>query len=255
MSIAILITARLKSTRLPMKVIKPIMGKAMICHMLDRLKLARCSEKIIICTSTLPQDDPLEKIAAKESVLCFRGHPDDVLLRLTHAAEENGIDIIVNCSADNPFVDPVYIDRLVDFHLHHNFDFSKMEGLPWGTFSYVISYPAMVQACRIKAETDTESWGGYFTETDEFSWGVLKVDDPVISWPDLRLTVDTPEDFKFVSRIFYELYHPEKVFPLIDIVDLCRRRSDLVAINAHIKQKPALPIKIKSKIGSAYGVK
>ena len=248
MNIAILITARLKSTRLPMKVIKPILGRPMICHLLDRLKLAQRPQKIIICTSTITQDDPLAEIAAQESVHCFRGHPDDVLLRLTNAAEHFGVDTVISCTADNPFVDPIYIDHLVDFHLCHNHDYSKIEGLPWGTFSYAVSHSAMVRACELEAETDTEVWGGYFTETGEFSWGVLEVEDPSVRWPDLRLTVDTPEDFKFISRIFDELYSPGKVFPLSEIVALCRRCPDLVEINAQIKQKHSLPIKIKTEI-------
>jgi len=157
---AILITARLKSTRLPMKVIKPILGRPMICHTLARLKLAQCPQKIIICTSTLAQDDPLEEIAAQESVYCFRGYPDDVLLRLSHAADQFGVDTVINCTADNPFVDPVYIDRLVDFHIEQGNDYSDVEELPFGTFSWALSYPAMVRACQIKAETDTEVWGG-----------------------------------------------------------------------------------------------
>ena len=252
MNTAILITARLKSTRLPMKVIKPILGRPMICHMLDRLKLAQRPHKIIICTSTVAQDDPLEEIAAHESVCCFRGHPDDVLLRLTHAADQFGVDAVISCTADNPFVDPVYIDRLTDFHLEHGYDYGKSEGLPHGTYAYALSYQAMVRACEIKAETDTEVWGGYFTETGRFSWGVMQVDDPSVRWPELRLTVDTPEDFELVIRIFDELYKPGEVFPLRAIVDLCRRRPDLVAINKHIQQKPARPIRVKPEFEETH---
>ncbi|MDY6973315.1 MAG: glycosyltransferase family protein [Thermodesulfobacteriota bacterium] len=245
MNAGIIITARLKSTRLPKKVIRRIMGRPMICHMLDRLKLARYPQRIVICTSTASQDDPLEEIAAQESVCCFRGHPDDVLERMTSAADEFKLDVIVSCTADNPFVDPIYIDRLVHFHLRHNYDYSKTLGLPWGTFSYVLCHRAMVRACEIKAERDTEVWGGYFTGHDEFSCGVLKVDDSKVSWPELRLTVDTPEDFELVSRIFENLYRPSEVFPLSSIVDLCRRRPDLVEINKHISQKPGRPIRLK----------
>ena len=202
----------------------------------------------VICTSTLGQDDRLVEIAAQEGAYCFRGHPDDVLLRLTNAAEQFEIDTVLSCTADNPFVDPIYIDRLVEFHGRHHYDYSKIEGLPWGTFSYAVSYPAMVRACEIKAEMDTEVWGGYFTETGEFSCGVMQVEAPEVRWPDLRLTVDTPEDFEFVSRIFYELYIPGEVFPLSELVVLCRRHPDLVAINGHIKQKPALAIRVKTQI-------
>ena len=246
MNTAILITARLKSTRLPMKVIKPILGRPMICHMLDRLKLAQRPQKIIICTSPLAQDDPLEEIADQESVCCFRGPPDDVLLRLTQASAQFGVDIVVSCTADNPFVDPVYIDHLVDLHIAETNDYTKVEGLPFGTFSYALSYPAMARACQIKAETDTEVWGGYFTQTGQFKTGVLQVTDPAVRRPDLRLTVDTSEDFELVTRIFDELYGDGRIFPLVEIVALLDSRPDLRAINAQVKQKAAKPIRLKA---------
>lgn len=252
MKIAILITARLKSTRLPMKVIKPIHGRPMIVHMLDRLKLAKRPSKIIICTSTLMQDAPLVKIAQQEGVQYYRGDPDDVLLRLTNAAAEFGVDTVISCTADNPFVDPEYIDRLIYFHLEHDYDYSKSNGLPFGAFAYALSYRAMVRACVIKAETDTEVWGGYFTETSQFSWGMMQVDDPSVCWPELRVTVDTPEDFELITRIFDELYQPGEVFPLQSIVALCRQRPDLVAINSHINQKPGRAIKAKRREGHVW---
>ena len=245
MKIAILITARLKSTRLPMKVLKPIHGRPMICHMLDRLKLAQRPQEIIICTSTVAQDDPLEEIAQAEGVKCFRGHPDDVLLRLTNAAQKNNVNLVINCTADNPFVDPEYIDHLVDFHIKNANDFSKIEGLPWGTFSYAINPDAMEKACRIKDEVDTEVWHGYFTEKGFFKWGKLMVVDKEVLWPDLRLTVDTPEDFLLVTRIFDELYDNKTVFPLREIVALCRKNAELPKINSIIKQKPGIPLKVK----------
>lgn len=216
----------------------------MICRMIDRLKLAQRPNQIVLCTSTVEQDDPLEGIAREESIECFRGDPDDVLLRLTNAAEKFGVDQVISCTADNPFIDPYYVDRLIDFHLGKGYDFSRTEDLPLGVNAYAVSYKAMKRACEIKAESDTEIWGPLFTETGHFNWAVMDVDESD-RWPELRLTVDTPEDFAFVSKIFDELYEPGQVFPLSAIVDLCRRRPDLVAINATVQQRPSKPFKLK----------
>jgi spore coat polysaccharide biosynthesis protein SpsF len=228
-----------------MKAIKPIHGRSMIAHLIDRLKLAQCPDEIIICTSTKGQDAPLVDIARQEHVQVYQGHPEDVLLRLTHAAALFNVDTVVNCTADNPFVDPIYIDRLVDFHHAHGYDYSRVEGLPFGTFSYTLSYPAMVRACEIKAKTDTEVWGSYFTETGLFSWGELHVIDPQVRWPELRLTVDTLEDFELARRIFDHLHKPGEIFTLSEIVALCRQHPELVAINADVQQKPPPPIEVK----------
>ena len=248
MKTGILITARLKSTRLPKKVTLPIEGKPMLCHMLDRLKLASRPDVIIVCTSPVEQDDPLVEIAQQEGVASFRGDPDDVLLRLTDAAEKFGVDTVINCTADNPFVDPVYIDALVDFHVGQGNDYSRTNGLPLGVFSYALSRPAMLRACEIKAERDTEVWGGYFSDTGLFKWGTLEIDDPAVSWPELRLTVDTPEDFALVERIFDELYGDGRSFSLEEIVALCREKPELVAINSAVIQKPGISIKVKDGV-------
>jgi spore coat polysaccharide biosynthesis protein SpsF len=247
MKTAILVTARLKSTRFPMKAIKLIKGRPMICHLLDRLKLSNRADEIIICTSPNEQDDPLVKIAREEGVKFFRGHPDDVLLRLTNAAQKNNIDLIISCTADNPFVEPLYIDKLIDFHVAGNNDYSDTEGLPFGTFSYALSFSAMVKACEVKDKTDTEVWGGYFTDTGLFKWDTLKVQNNAIRRPGLRLTVDYPEDFALIEEIFNRLYKKNKIFSLAEIVALCDSDPKLEKINMAVSQIPGKPIRIKIK--------
>ncbi|TLS66738.1 hypothetical protein FEF65_09465 [Mariprofundus erugo] len=245
MKIGILITARLKSTRLKEKVLKPILGRPMLHYMVERLRLAQRPSEIVICTSTIGQDDRLCEFAQAEGIRCFRGDPDDVLFRMLSAAEAFDVDTIVSCTADNPFVDPVYIDKLVDFHLAGDFDFSRIEGLPFGTFSYALKRDAIKKACEIKDEVDTEVWGGYFTQTGLFKCGVLEVVDSNVKWPELRLTVDTQEDFDMISEIFAKLYNSNSTFSLEEIVQLCRDNPELVALNSSVKQKVSLPIKLK----------
>ena len=82
MKVGYLVTARLKSTRLPRKLLLEIKGKSIISHMIDRLKLANNVDEIIICTSTEDQDRPLGELAKENNVKCFFGNPDDVLARL-----------------------------------------------------------------------------------------------------------------------------------------------------------------------------
>jgi spore coat polysaccharide biosynthesis protein SpsF len=243
MSVLILITARLKSTRLPKKAIKLIKGRPLICHLIDRLKMAKKVDGIVLCTSPILQDDPLVEIATQEKIDCFRGDPDDVLLRLTMAAEKFGGHTLISCTADNPFVDPVYIDKLIDFHLSKGNDFSNISGLPFGTFSYALSYPAMLKACEIKNEVDTEVWGGYFTQTGLFKCGTLEVRDDLVRRPGLRLTVDTSEDFELISRIFEYCYRDGEIFSLQKIVALCDEHPALLEINKNVVQKPGKAIK------------
>jgi len=82
-------------------------------------------------------------------------------------------------------------------------------------------------------------------DTDQFKWDALKVQDESVNWHNLRLTVDYPEDFSLVERIFEELWDHKTVFPLSDIVSLCRKHPEIVAINEHVLQKAGIPIKLK----------
>ena len=96
MKVGYLVTGRLKSTRLPRKLLIEIKGKPVIGHMLDRLKLTRRVDQIVICTSDLEQDRPLDSIAKENGVECYFGDPDDVLVRLLGAADKYGFDYILS---------------------------------------------------------------------------------------------------------------------------------------------------------------
>jgi len=105
LKVGFLITGRLKSIRLPKKLLLEVEGKPILSHMLDRLKLSSSVDKIVICTSTEDQDIPLGKIAKENGVECYFGESDDVMARLLSAAEEYGLDYILSITADCPFVD------------------------------------------------------------------------------------------------------------------------------------------------------
>ena len=114
MKVGYLITGRLKSTRLVEKLLLEIKGKSVISHMIDRIKLAKNVDEIIICTSSNKLDAPLGEIAIENSVQCYFGDPDDVLVRLLGAVDKFGLDYILNITADCPFVDPEYADKIVE---------------------------------------------------------------------------------------------------------------------------------------------
>jgi spore coat polysaccharide biosynthesis protein SpsF len=234
---AFLITARLKSTRLPMKVIKLMHGKPMIVHMLDRLKAAKKLKDIIICTSLESQDDPLEEIARNEGVQCYRGDADDVIARLAGAAEEYNVDYIINITADCPFVDPDYIDQIVDKYIETNADLIRAWDLPHGAFSYGIKVEALKRVIEMKDSTDTEVWYQYFTDTGLFDVLDLEIENKFHMRPGLRMTLDYPEDWAFFEAVFDELYMDGKVFSLDEILILLDKEPEIIEINKKCSKK------------------
>ena len=237
MKVGYLITGRLKSTRLPKKLLLEIKGKPIISHMIDRLKLTTKVDEIIICTSTNDQDRPLEDIAKQNGVECYFGDPDDVLVRLLAAADKYNLDYILNITADCPFVDPEYADKIVEKFVETNADLIRQFDLPHGVFSYGIKVDALRKVVDIKDSTDTEVWGRYFVDTGIFNVLDLDVENKKHNRPGLRMTLDYQEDFDFFQVIFDALYVDSKVFSLTEILDLLDRRPEIININKNCGSK------------------
>jgi predicted dehydrogenase/spore coat polysaccharide biosynthesis protein SpsF (cytidylyltransferase family) len=231
-----LITARLKSTRLPEKLLREVCGRPILAHMLDRLNLAERVDAVIICTSTNPGDDRLVDLAESEGVGCFRGDEDDVLKRLYDAALAYELDYVLNITADCPFVDPVYADRIVEAFERTDADLIHALDLPHGAYSYGIKPAALETVLDIKENRDTEVWGRYFTDTDLFDVYDLPIEDELHRQPDLRMTLDYPEDLSFFRVVFAELYQPGEVFSLDEILRFLDEHPEVVDINRHCEE-------------------
>lgn len=236
LKIGYLVIGRLKSTRLPKKLLLEIKGQPILGHMIDRLKLVKKIDDIVICTSTSEQDKPLAEFAKQKNVKSYAGHPDDVIARMLGAADEFGYDYILTITADCPLVDPVYADKIVEKYIETDADLIRQFDLPHGVFSYGIKVSALRKIMEIKNTDDTEVWGRYFTDTGLFN--VLDFDvEPFHKRPGLRMTLDYPEDFEFFSVIFDELYDKNKIFSLDDILTLLDQKPEIININKACSQK------------------
>lgn len=227
-----LITARLKSSRLPRKVILDIAGKPAIVHQLDRIKQAKHINKIVICTSTNPQDDPLAEIAENEGVECYRGSEEDVLTRLLEAAQQHGLEYFVNITADCPLVDPKFIDQIAQALVSTDADLVRMTKLPLGQGPNGVRVSALQRVCLIKAETETEVWGKYFSGSGELNLYDLEVPEQYCH-ATLKTSLDYPEDYEFLKRVFAELGDSGNLFSLSEVIDLVNRKPQLLEINSH----------------------
>ena len=224
-----LITARLKSKRLPKKVLLKVLGKPLIVHMINRIKYAKNIDKIIICTSTNVQDDPLEEIANQEKINCYRGSEDDVLQRLLDAAKKFNLNHFANLTADVPMIDPFLIDESVEKYNDLNVDLILPEKNSFGA-CYVFKVSALEKVCKTKKETDTEIWMKYFTSHKKLKIHIFKVNSDK-KHKFLKTSLDYYEDYKFIQKIFEELYRPNKVFANKDIINLVKKNPYISKIN------------------------
>jgi spore coat polysaccharide biosynthesis protein SpsF len=241
MKVVCIIEARLKSTRLPGKVLKPILGKPMLELMVERLNRAKLLDDLVIATTDQASDDPIVELANRIGVNVFRGSEDDVLLRVLEAAKSHEADIIVETTGDCPLNDPAMIDKVVADFLLGGADFvsNTLEySTPRGTDVRVFKTDALNEINEESNDAaDHEHVSLHFWEhpekyrlrnvRTEFSKGIKE-------W---RLTVDTVEDFKLVESIFSRLYPTNPNFNLNNIIELLIKEPNLLGMNNHIKQK------------------
>lgn len=113
MTTGLIVLSRFDSRRLPGKALRPIAGRPMLGRVLDRVRLARRIDQVVVATSDREVDDTIDAFASAEGVAVFRGSAEDVLGRCLDCAEAFSFDRIVRISGDSPFMDPIVIDRLV----------------------------------------------------------------------------------------------------------------------------------------------
>lgn len=237
MKSAIFIAVRMKSTRLPKKALLEIKGRTVIEHLIDRLKTAELPDLIVLCTSTHPDDAILIDIAKKNGIEGFAGSEDDKLERFLGAAAKYHVDLIIAVDGDDILCDPVYVDKTIQTLIRTGADMVKCDKLPLGTACSGIKVEALRRVCEIKLESDTEVWGGYFTDSGLFEVVDLELDDTTLIRPDIRLTLDYQEDFELFKAIFDRLYVPGSVFSLKEIVVFLNSNPQLLKINQEVHQQ------------------
>lgn len=235
MKIGFLITARLKSSRLPLKILKDLNGKTVIERVIERAREVQDISEIVLCTSTHPQDKPLVDIARKNDIYYFNGSEEDVLSRLRQAARLFGLDSFLSITADNPLFSIDYANLIIDTFKRENNDFIKITGLPLGAAPYGIKTSAAEIVCRFKSQIDTEIWGYLLDRPDFFTVKEIKAAGR-LNRPDLRLTLDYEEDYLLLNKIYNSL-ESTGVLNLFDAIDFLSTNPDIALLNQSCIQR------------------
>jgi len=237
MKVGFIITARLKSTRLPRKLLLKIQGESVIGHMIERLKISPYLDEIIVATSKNPEDDELGLIAAEKGVKCFRGHEKNVVQRLYMAAKEYTLDYIINTTGDCPLVAYDYIRDVIDLYDTTEADLITTSDLPHGMFFYGIKPEALNKIlATLPRDAETSGWGIYFFDSGGFM--VEKVSFPdELNRKDLRLTLDYPEDFEMLTRLYEGLGKKVWSKPTRDIIHFLDAHPDIPRINSFCEER------------------
>jgi spore coat polysaccharide biosynthesis protein SpsF len=240
--IAAVVQARMRSTRLPGKVLKPIVGQPLLWHILHRLRKSELIQTICVATTRDQADDELAAYALGEGAVVVRGPEDDVLGRFALAAHKIDPDIIVRVNADAPLVDAGFVDYLVREMMRHQADFVMLKpGLSAIQDGADPMTRWALDKLVIKAHDDPiarEHVSAYFKIHPDFV-KVAQIDLPE-KWrfKGARLSVNTPADLTFIEAVYDRLHAQAGEATLTDLVALLAREPGLLDLNAHVQRQP-----------------
>lgn len=235
-----IVQARTGSSRLPDKVLRPLLNKPLLVRMVERVQAARLVGTVVVATTTNHVDDVIEMICRWEGVACFRGHPSDLLDRHYQAARQFPADIVVKIPSDCPLIDPAIIDRVIGAYLAKPDAYDYVSNLhpatyPDGNDVEVMRMSALAAAWR-EANQDFER-----EHTTPFLWEAPKrFRLGNVAWEtgqnyamSHRWTIDYEADYQFINAVYTALYPQNPNFGLNDILALLHERPSLAAINRH----------------------
>jgi spore coat polysaccharide biosynthesis protein SpsF len=240
MKIGATIQARTGSLRLPNKVMLPILGKPMLARQVERIQRSLLIDQVILATSTNPNDDVIEELAAKLRVECFRGSEDLILDRIVGALRHYSVDVNVEFYGDCPLPDPTIIDAIIGIYLKHQDSCDYVGTGLKTTFPpglEVTVYPSRV-LYDVAGITEDRERVAVNIRTRPDRYRTMNVEAP--PWyrhPHLHLEVDTAEDFKVISTIYEGLYPSNPHFLLPHIIEFLREKPELAALNQSVPRR------------------
>ncbi len=242
MDTVIIVQARMGSTRLPGKVLTPVLGRPLLDYQLERLRRCRGARTILVATTDRPGDDQLAAHCAALGVTVFRGSEDDVLGRYHGAAQAAGAELVVRVTADCPLIDPAVVDQVIRHWREHRDSLDYVSNVlrrtyPRGMDCEVFPTSVLTQAHReATAAADREHVTPYvYRRPERFRLANVAYhrDESRHRW-----TVDTPEDLTLVERMLAALAPANPAFTLEDCLALIAAHPDWPALNAAVEQKP-----------------
>lgn len=230
--LAAIIQTRLGSTRLPGKSLKPICGKPMLQHLIERVKASRCVEDVVIATTDKALDDPLADFVRQIGIKLFRGSEEDVLDRTYQAARHYGVEDVVRVTSDCPLLDPNVMDQVIETYMAGGYDYvtnTLRYTYPDGLDVEVFSLNALEQAWReARIPSEREHVTPYIRTSGLFRLFNLEhsVDLSHHKW-----SVDTEDDLAFVESVLGQLPDGNESFQFSRVLQVLSQHPEIQSIN------------------------
>ena len=231
-----IVQARMRSSRLPGKVMKEIMGRPTISYLIERLKLSKTIDKIVVATSVNKENDILCEYLQAQAIDVFRGSEEDVLDRFYQTALKYEPTAIVRITADCPLMDYKVIDKVAEYFFESDFDYVSNlhpRKYPHGLDVEIFSFSALQKAWQAaKEKTEREHVTPYIVNAGKFTKGSVVAPK---DYSHERWTLDHEEDFILINNVFKCLYKKGDYFDMEDVLQCKKIHPEIFTVNEHLK--------------------
>lgn len=218
------VQARMGSSRLPGKVLKPLAGRPVLDHVFTRVSAASGIDHVMVATSDLPGDDAIADYCGQRGWDCVRGPETDVLTRFATAVRASNADILVRVTSDCPLFSPAILDAMLDAFDPDTTDYMSTN---WPERSFPVGLDCEVMradALLAFAETTSDPYDRehvtphFYRNPDRYRLAGHRCDRPLAH---LSITLDTAEDYERLVDLIGA--HPELTDPSADVVGIVER--------------------------------
>ena len=208
--IGILIIARMGSTRLLGKALQPINNRPALSYLIERAKLSKRADIIVLCTTTNVEDDALVDLAVQKGIQYYRGNERNVLKRMIDACKNFDIDVAVRVTGDDILLSYEHLDLAVDQLMSTNSDYCHNKALPGGSECEVFTLRAFEVIHRFAEEPENTEYLTYFIQNVNFN--KTELDIPAELKRNFNLTLDTQEDLETLQFLLENIYSDKEPF-------------------------------------------
>lgn len=230
---AVIVQARMGSSRLPGKVLMPLAGRTVLAHVLDRCRAIDGADVVCCATTPAAADDPVAAEAERCGAVAVRGSESDVLARYHQAAETLGADVVMRVTSDCPLLDPGVAGAVLALRAAEGVDYAANNmppSWPHGLDCEAFTAAALAAAAQNARDPyEREHVTPWLRTHPRFRRANLPGPGGAVAAH--RWTLDYPEDMAFLRALFEHLPPPPARPGMDEILGILDRNPDIAAIN------------------------
>jgi len=239
--VSAIIEARMTSTRLRGKHMLPVLGRPIIEYLINRLKLVKSLDNIVMATTINKADDPLVKLSQEAEIKYYRGSENDVMSRVIEAAQSVSAEIIVSITGDCPLIDPQLIDQAIKTFTHNRCDYvnnAAIPGYPGGMNVQVYSLDSLIKSSKSTSDIlDREHVTSHIFANPDLFLPIYLLPPPDLDYPEYTLELDEQSDYDLIKKIIEHFGENNITFSCKDIIDLLLKNPEWHDINKKVIRK------------------